>query len=126
MRKYNHSVGNDAKGIVMKRKDGSSDLLKKAMTSFAVVALCSIPIGVVKYSEARDNVAIKDNSCVWEETVANDNSSYRAWASEAIRESNDLGKRVGVNGIGEILYEKNNGRDIVSGEAYRILSCKSD
>ena len=90
------------------------------------IALIGANTVINDYFEREDRAAINDNNCSWEETVADSNSNYKRWASDAIKESNDLGKKVGTGRLSGILYIENDGRDVVSGEKYKILDCKSN
>lgn len=76
-------------------------------------------------SGKRETEAIKDNKCRWEEVVAESGSSYWEYATNAIKESKDLGARVGVNRVAEILSEKNDEREMRSGESYDIYRCSN-
>lgn len=96
----------------------------------AMVGIYATLVGAIKtidyFDDKRDMGAIEENSCRWEEVIAEKDFSYRRVADRAIDESHNLGARVGIDRLTDILNEANDKRKIVKGQKYKILICESD
>lgn len=86
-------------------------------------------VGVGYVNKERDQRALESNSCEPVEVVADRNSSYREWATEAVKSSNDLAKIAGFYDVLAMIKDKNKDendevRDVVLGQTYRTFICK--
>ncbi len=111
------------------KKNGGkfANTLYKVATGIGIYAILIGGIKTMNYfDDRRDMRNIEENSCRWEEVIAEKDFNYKRAANRAIDESHNLGAIVGIDRLTDILEKANNDREIEKGQSYKILTCKSN
>ncbi len=106
------------------RESGVVKVLASALAVGALVAGVSYLTNSLNKSEYETNFRTAiESGCRINPVVANEDSNYMAWATEALGPGSSLAGKLNRDNVYDIMSITNDNREVISGQTYEILRC---